>query len=516
MKNALLVLLFCFVGKRATTALPISHQPQLEAILHRLYEANGNRLVLLPSIKISNETRKGAAFLQRSNIIEIDQKLIDICAEMGPENMDDALAFVIGHELTHAFQATHHAEDGGFLRHCKAQGASDAVEKEADVNGAFCAYLAGFEGTNALIPQLIDKIYTQYDLKDKVLAGYPSFSERQKTAADVCDFVDQIIQVFELANYLLAFGQYDLAVQCYEQVYQVYRGAEICNNLGVCYTLMGMNAFEKNVDPYIFPLELDVQLRLEKPDVVRGGDNDLTPDQWQKRGAYLTAAENYFKDAIKLNYSYLTAELNLLCAYTLNGKAKETLLYAAKKEMIKKVALLEGGAALTDKVALVLALAKAYLADPQAAADFRTLSSSRQLFVSKAAAYNLAVISGEKQKMAAPAPCKSPVTVDGLVDGVKLHRPPYEGAVYPFTKASGLELSIVKKPHSVLYCFKKGADKVLCLQKISASLQTAQLDVADAIATPTGFISSCAAEKTAYRYHQKKGKIVEWAKYYQW
>ncbi len=74
-----------------------------QSVLDRLYAANGNYTFKKPKIVLSTENKKVAAFSPWKNTITLDQKMYDICRGFGRDSLA-ALAYIIGHELVHAYQ----------------------------------------------------------------------------------------------------------------------------------------------------------------------------------------------------------------------------------------------------------------------------------------------------------------------------------------------------------------------------------------------------------------------------
>src|SRR5690606_9520990 len=140
----------------------------------------------------------------------------DICETMGA-NAESALAFIIGHELTHFYQQ-HDWEEAGFgttfLAEKNIFTKHTYHEEEADMYGAFVAHLAGYN-TLEIVSGLLDKIYKEYKLAIK-MDNYPTLGERKAVTNKVREKIEKLIEIYDNANYFAALGWHMQAVHCYE------------------------------------------------------------------------------------------------------------------------------------------------------------------------------------------------------------------------------------------------------------------------------------------------------------
>jgi hypothetical protein len=494
-----------------------SAQPRLkaaaESVLDKLYVANGNKIYPKPAIEIIADERNAAQYIRRTNTIQIGAKTFEVCRVFGKDSLS-ALAFVIGHELAHSFQLN--TKQTSFLAYDKEKDADPAAEKDADIQGLFNTWLAGYN-TSELLPYLIEGIYVAYDLKGKDLPGYPSLEERKRVAGEMRLVVSELIRMYETGSYLAAIGHYDLAAACFQYVEQRYKGREVYNNLGVSMALQAMNISEKNVDPYVFPLEFDCDTRLKKPKADRG-PGDLTLEQWHQRGILLAKAAEYFALAVKMDYEYLPAEINYLCALTLNAKSAEAIEYCERRELTKKARLLNAPTAEQEKIKLALGLAYAYnlrLAD--AMPLFNSLKTSADGFVNYAARYNADILSGQTPAIGNATSCSLPFDTESLVDGVKPHRP--ESAAWAMLDNSAqIEVSTTLKTTSDLMVFRAGGLNRVSLQRIrsgAAAPAATQNLHRNTVATNRGYIEVCPEKNAAALVNTTRNKTVEWVKFYE-
>ncbi len=302
-------------------------QTVAQAVLDRLYATNGNYTFKKPALVISAENKKVAAYSPWKNTITLDEKAYQICRTFGRDSLS-ALAYILGHELVHAYQATIEGQRlrTNFLAYHHAYKADIRIEKGADIQGVFNAYLSGY-GVLASMPDVIERIYRDYGLIGKTLAGYPSLDERKATCREVLDISQNLLDVFESCNYLLAIGQNGLACSGYEYILQYYQGLEIYNNLGIAYALNAQQFWNPKTDNFIYPLEADWNSKLSRAAAARGQD-EMDPTMEPLRQAFLDKALVNFREAARLSPEYLAARINTVCALNMLGRPVEALKYA--------------------------------------------------------------------------------------------------------------------------------------------------------------------------------------------
>ncbi len=296
-----------------------------QEILNNIYYASADYRFNKPDLGFTSAKKDVAYFLFSKNTLIIEEAALDVCRKMGKDSVN-ALAFIIGHELAHLYQEEMRTGDfaSSFLRYDKGLHARIRYEKQADIQGAFNAYIAGYQIKN-VIPPLIEELYRSYNLLTVLLDEYPTLIERKKTAVEVSAVIEDLILLFETAPYFSIIGAYYYAFLSYEYIGQYYRGGEVLNNLGLNYLLEGINLTDIRLDKFAFPIEFNWETRLKKPKVLYGAkDFDLA--SFTRRIQLLEKAKKSFEEAIsQTKNNNTTASLNLATTLTLLGNNKEAL-----------------------------------------------------------------------------------------------------------------------------------------------------------------------------------------------
>jgi len=478
-------------------------------ILDKLYQSNGNQIFLKPTLELTNDTLNAALFLRRSNKIELSKKAYEACRSMGKDSIS-ALAFILGHELAHAYQHDLGAKTTSFLAYDHCQGSNVRQEEMADVQGVFMAYLAGFQ-TCQILPEIIDKIYSDFNLSDQ-LTGYPSLAERQRTTLKVQRLAEELIQVYEAGNYLLSIGEYELATASFEYVEKWYNGEEVYNNLGVSYAWLAMNFTGKNVDQYLYPFEVSWTTRMKKP-LGKRGEEDLTPAEQIKRREYLQKAKENFTIASKMSPENLTADINILCVLVLQGDYNEAIKHYNRNEISKRARFNTDRKFLSQTGRLALALAYVNSGEEEKATRiWNDVAKNRDQILAFQAEFNLKVYSEEMFDISESISCPDYSAPQILIDDVKLHRQKL-GNSFLLLKGDNIQLSITTNKNSLLYTYRN-AGRHFSLQRVfNSPLPDAGGFSDNTLITNMGTISTCNEQKISFLIGAN-GKIKEWAKFY--
>ncbi|MEM1327936.1 MAG: hypothetical protein AAGI23_18400 [Bacteroidota bacterium] len=290
---------------------------EVQQVYERLIAAIGDQSRAFPEPQIQAEPGSVLSYHRIKSVIYIDQLALDICSEFG-DKKDDALAFLLAHELTHFYQE-HRWETAGFGSRFVVKkdiyNRYELDEKEADLFGAFTTHLADFQSIE-IIPKLFDKVYERYQLANK-LEDYPSLAERKSVAREVCQKTKELILIFESANYFHAVGEHLAAASMYEYLLSFVRYKELYNNIGVSLVAAAAQMMSPANLRFRYPLELDWDIPL------RDG-KAADPKVLLQKGI------GYLSKATQLDRTHYRAFLNLSAAYTFSDQSE-----AAQKMLIQ-------------------------------------------------------------------------------------------------------------------------------------------------------------------------------------
>lgn len=303
-----------------TTVDRVANTEWAKTILTKVAFAKGDERKALPAIIIYepqvDRINDMAYFSDSTNTIYLHPKLVTVCRSFGALQ-DDALAFVLGHELTHFYQESTWDAAGFASIYYVGKSLTPAMfeeEEEADIYGAFLAHLAGYN-VQKVIPNLLEGLYEAFHLKEAKIVG--NELETRKTAvARICAAIERIIRIYDAGNYFLALGEYEVALTTYEELLEQFETKELLNNAAIA-ALSAVTASDLDKFTLRYPVAIDLSFSLKN----RGTTNTIA--------VLIKKAENYLIRATHLSPDYLNAFLNLISVYDVKGDK-----VAAKKLLI--------------------------------------------------------------------------------------------------------------------------------------------------------------------------------------
>lgn len=307
-----------------TDAKDLSDQPEFErikSIYDKLVFARGDFRYPVPRLQYTDDSSYVASIDYAANVINFEQSAFEVCEKYG----DVAIAFLLAHELTHYYEK--HAWKRGFAqenidlnigRDLKEIQDGVAFETEADYLGGFLAYSAGF-GLFTQGGEIIKELYEKYELPN-ILESYPELNERILLTERSAKKMKILVDVFDMANFNFAVGQYDLAYQYYQYILGIYQSREIYNNIGMVKLMEAMEEIGKKNVKYLYPTELELTFSGSK------GISDKSKEM-------LRVAVRHFESATNLDPSYAPAYLNKAIAYTLADDVEKANFYLKHEAM---------------------------------------------------------------------------------------------------------------------------------------------------------------------------------------
>jgi tetratricopeptide (TPR) repeat protein len=296
----------------------LNHTKEFQHILSiytRLVQARGDFRYPIPALFLREEEAYVASINYSDLAITIEKKAYDVCRKFG----DIGLAFLLAHELTHYYEK--HAWKSDFTQELSGldvttnlKSIEDQVlnETQADYLGGFLAYSAGF-GLFDKSSEVIDSLYAAYKRPEKLM-GYPSKTDRIKMAEKSAQKVMQMAEIFDVANYMVAVGQYDSAIQLYKHLLMQYQSREIYNNIGHVAVLQALTYFNKDSLKYQYAPEIDLNFMGS-----RSGKSI--------RDSLLRLAIQYFDTAVSMDPDYAPGYLNKANAYALLQEDDKAMFY---------------------------------------------------------------------------------------------------------------------------------------------------------------------------------------------
>ena len=171
---------------------------------------------------------------------------------------------------------------------------------------------------------MLDSIYKNYNLSDKLLSKYPPLEERKKYATYASVKMKSMCEAFDFANIATIHGDYNLAKKIYESIIEEgFKSREIISNLSSTNLLYAISLMDTTKIDFILPLQIDMNTRMRQNNE-RGVSDDNEIKELLNRSIEL------YKQAITIDPDYGIGYLNLSIAYWLNGEEKDSEYYLDK------------------------------------------------------------------------------------------------------------------------------------------------------------------------------------------
>lgn len=324
--------LFAFVNKQSSRAVPKAvnnHKYETAKKLYdQLIQARGDSRKPAPEFIMNQGERYVAWMNPFKNEIGLEETAYDVCAQMGADSLN-AMAALLAHEITHYYES--HDWSRSFVHANEKLSVSEKIEEldeglkfevQADYLGGMLAISAGYN-TYHIFDKFLNQAYRAYDLPEEI-DGYPSLQERLRMSANTAERLQKLHTVYQMANLLTLLEAHHTADQYFQYILSQFQSYEVYNNAGVNACLAALQLIPSQDLPFIFPLELDINSRLE------GLNSRAIEDPEKQKAELLKKAESWFKNAIELTPEAPVAYLNLSIVYTLQGEWLDATFWASK------------------------------------------------------------------------------------------------------------------------------------------------------------------------------------------
>jgi tetratricopeptide (TPR) repeat protein len=280
---------------------------------------------------VMNKGRQFIAWMDPTErTIGVEERAYDVCTQFGKDSLH-ALAALLAHEIIHYYyydqsewaqQFINNNQKGDSGNPTQRQQVSLDFEAQADYLGGILAFSAGYN-TYDVFSGFLKKAYTQYGLPEEI-QGYPSLTERFDLNVSTADSLRQLHAVYQTANLLTMVGEHETAADYYKHILKTYQSFEIYNNAGVNATLAALDLMDPKDLPFVLPLELDANSRLDEL-VTR-----LPEDVEFRKQKLLADAAQWFQKTQQMAEQEALGTLNLSIVYLLQGKMEDAQSWSNK------------------------------------------------------------------------------------------------------------------------------------------------------------------------------------------
>ncbi len=273
------------------------------SILTKLCRAAGDTFAP-PRLCIKNDSNliakhENATPRRNYHQIVIGLKAYRLCETYGNEQSKGALAFLLGHELSHYYNKKNAQFACIFHELTETSQQDTLAEMTADIQGHYYARLAGYASCN-IGERLISGLYNSFRLGNN--PKYPILATRQNKVITACQSADTLIDIYECAIFASLLGEYNMASDLYAHLLTTFQSREVyCASAVQKLLYIREKLIEKTEWKYEFPLSFDFQNRFRQ---FENQEEDVL--------LKLKEAENLLIEALKREDNYLLAQYYLL------------------------------------------------------------------------------------------------------------------------------------------------------------------------------------------------------------
>lgn len=332
------------------------------SIFHRILNAAGSRHGVHPRLLILAEDPLNITLPVSipDGWVILSKSVLDLCYKHR-RGGDDKLAFVLAHEIAHLldddfwhinfFNAIDVSKSKGVAAESvlnEIKGIIGQVEKvaakelRADEKGVLFTSMAGFnvnaivshDGAENFFKEWEDLLSVDRVAKPSLNGGtHPTTEQRTAGVLARLQQVSDQAELFRLGLIFYQAGNFERAIEAFNEFRRHYPGREVHHNLAVSYHQLALSYLAVGVDasndlPFKMSLTID-PITFASGNVFRG------PQESQRKfKENIATAIEYYEAAIKQDPGYLLAYKNLASAYVVNDEPFKAI--AILKDALKQ------------------------------------------------------------------------------------------------------------------------------------------------------------------------------------
>ena len=319
-----------------------SNRQIAQNVFNNITNSVGNNFPSPPKLTFITSESK-VAYISNGNVY-LEIKALDLLCEQ--PNKEDALAYILSHELAHHYLNHSWMKNIGFTftSELKKQLNKDVKtvtnrkieETQADLFGGFFSQISGYNSLQ-IAEKVLEVLYKNYKLPE-IIEGYPSLTDRENIVKNNIEELNKLSLIFKMGNLMVATEDYNNALKCYEHILsKKFTSREIYNNLGATYLNQAIN-FDDDLAKYSFPILFEQNTRASAKDVSRGFDGLSELKTRDTIMYYLNLADDSFSRSSQLDKNFNKPKANLLISELIKTKITKTTLdldFSKRLEQLK-------------------------------------------------------------------------------------------------------------------------------------------------------------------------------------
>jgi hypothetical protein len=285
-------------------------------VFNNITNSVGNNFPSPPKLFIINSEDK-VAYISNGNVY-LEKKALNLLCNSS--NKEDAIAYVLAHELAHHYLNHSWMKNIGFTftselknqlnKDLKTANIRKTEETQADLFGGFFSQISGYNSLQ-IAEDVLKLLYKNYNLPE-IIEGYPSLTDRENIVKNNLEELNKLSVIFKTGNLMAVTEEYSNAIKCYEHILSKnFTSREIYNNLGALYLLKAIK-FDDELSKYSFPILFEGNSRASYKETTRGFDGLSETKTRDTINYFLNLADDNFNRSIHLDNNFKKAKINLL------------------------------------------------------------------------------------------------------------------------------------------------------------------------------------------------------------
>ena len=310
--KTIILLFFGFVVSYGQT----NNEQLAQKVFNNITNSVGNNFPSPPKLNF-DKSESRVAYIKNGNVF-LETKALDLLCKLPYK--EDALAYVISHELAHHYLNHSWMKNIGFTftsglknqldKDVKSINNKKIEETQADLFGGFFSQISGYNSL-PIAENVLKLLYKNYNLPENI-EGYPSLTDRENIVKNNLDELNKLTVIFKLGNLMAVTEEYSNAIKCFEHILSKnFTSREIYNNLGALYLLKAIN-FDDRLSKYSFPILFEGNSRSSIKETTRGYDGLSDTKTRDTINYFLNLASDNFNRSVQLDNNFLNPKMNLL------------------------------------------------------------------------------------------------------------------------------------------------------------------------------------------------------------
>jgi len=309
-----------------------------KTVFNRILKVVNKRTEKYPKIVIIKKNTRQWASARKDGTVILTENGLNFCYQVQDKAIGDArMSIILGHEMAHlakdhfgkidVFASAQDIEVNflEIMNHSKKKQSTplgkyiDKLEHHADFQGVIYATMAGYDPSRVFDTNdnnFFQELSAQIESKTGQFNASKSLNHNERLnvlMSNIQNIKDKVI-LFYLGVRLYQIGEYDDALQFFQEFLNFFPSREVYNNIGLIYYQKAVDALPKKNNSKTFQYKLSTFIDTETRAV------NLIPRSQDIFNDNISKAIDQLKIACNMDYYYIPAYVNLSSALIMSAR----------------------------------------------------------------------------------------------------------------------------------------------------------------------------------------------------